>query len=747
MSKIQTSMNRRSFIKNLAVTSGTLALGFNLKAAPLALANGEAAPAEWYEFNAVLSIAPDGTIEIKVQNPDFGQGTMTSFPMIVAEELDADWADIVSVQAPNDPAKYPMQITGGSWSVRSNWAGLRMAGATAKQLLKLAAAEQWAVSVDEINTENSVLSHASGRSASYGEMAGRAAQQAIPEQVPLKEKSAFSLIGQSKKSIVAEDIVTGKPLFGIDQRAEGMLHAGIVHPPAFGLTLESFNVDAIKRMPGIVDAFSISMYPEDFVRGFSDVCAFPKIIAIVGDSTWRVKKAKQAVQANWKQMPEYQYDLVGFSGQKSTITVPTGLESTTQHSARMHGTLQQPLTEKRRDGDPEQAFKNAHKVVEQTYSAPFLAHNTMEPMNFFADVKADSAKLVGPHQGSILIHDSVAKHLGLPKDQVEMQMTRMGGGFGRRLYLHFAVEAALISQHVKRPVLLTYSREDDMTVGVYRPAYQATMRAALNKQGELTAYHIRATGIPESPLFPNRFPAGAVDNYLAEDTVIPSNITVGAYRAPESNFMAGAEQSFLDEVAEAAGKDPIDFRLELLARAKAKPVGDKNDYDAERYAGVLKLVREKSDWDNKNGRNLGVAAYFCHRSYCANVIEVEVNNGKPVVNKVTSALDCGIVINPDAAANMTQGGIINGLCHSLYGEMSFEDGAPSKDNFTNYRMLRINEAPAEIDVHFVKSDIDPTGLGEPPMPPTPAALANAIYQATGKRLYDQPFNKALNEQA
>ena len=747
MSKIQTSMNRRSFIKNLAVTSGTLALGFNLKAAPLALANGEAAPAEWYEFNAVLSIAPDGTIEIKVQNPDFGQGTMTSFPMIVAEELDADWADIVSVQAPNDPAKYPMQITGGSWSVRANWAGLRMAGATAKQLLKLAAAEQWAVSVDEINTENSVLSHASGRSASYGEMAGRAAQQAIPEQVPLKEKSAFSLIGQSKKSIVAEDIVTGKPLFGIDQRTEGMLHAGIVHPPAFGLTLESFNVDAIKRMPGIVDAFSISMYPEDFVRGFSDVCAFPKIIAIVGDSTWRVKKAKQAVQANWKQMPEYQYDLVGFSGQKSTITVPTGLESTTQHSARMHGTLQQPLTEKRRDGDPEQAFKNAHKVVEQTYSAPFLAHNTMEPMNFFADVKADSAKLVGPHQGSILIHDSVAKHLGLPKDQVEMQMTRMGGGFGRRLYLHFAVEAALISQHVKRPVLLTYSREDDMTVGVYRPAYQATMRAALNKQGELTAYHIRATGIPESPLFPNRFPAGAVDNYLAEDTVIPSNITVGAYRAPESNFMAGAEQSFLDEVAEAAGKDPIDFRLELLARAKAKPVGDKNDYDAERYAGVLKLVREKSDWDNKNGRNLGVAAYFCHRSYCANVIEVEVNNGKPVVNKVTSALDCGIVINPDAAANMIQGGIINGLCHSLYGEMSFEDGAPSKDNFTNYRMLRINEAPAEIDVHFVKSDIDPTGLGEPPMPPTPAALANAIYQATGKRLYDQPFNKALNEQA
>jgi isoquinoline 1-oxidoreductase beta subunit len=211
--------------------------------------------------------------------------------------------------------------------------------------------------------------------------------------------------------------------------------------------------------------------------------------------------------------------------------------------------------------------------------------------------------------------------------------------------------------------------------------------------------------------------------------------------------MAVAEQSFLDELAEAAGKDPIDFRLELLERAKSNPVGDNNDYDAERYAGVLKLVREKSDWDNKDGRNLGVAAYFCHSSYCANVIEVEMSQGKPLVNKVTSALDCGIVINPDAAANMTQGGIINGLCHSMYGEMTFDEGAPSKNNFTNYRMLRINEAPAEIDVHFVKSDVDPTGLGEPPMPPTPAALANAIYKATGKRLYDQPFNKALDEQA
>jgi isoquinoline 1-oxidoreductase beta subunit len=745
MNTIKTGLSRRTFIKSLAATSG-MALTFNLSAAPRALAAGMTAPDDWFEFNAVLSINPDGSIEVKVQNPDFGQGTMTSFPMIVAEELDASWSDIVAVQAPNDAEKYPRQITGGSWSVSSNWSGLRLAGATAKALLKQAAAQSWGVPASEITTSNSTLSHANGRSARYGEFAAAASQLPIPSEVTLKDKSDFDLIGRSKKSLVAEDIVSGTPLFGIDQRAEGMRYAGIVHPPAFGLTLDTFDAESLKAMPGIEDAFAIRLYPEGFMRGFSDVCAFPEIIAIVGDSTWRVMKAKKAVMASWKPMPEYEFDNLNFfSGKIKREFVPAGLENTSGHRAAMASALAGPLTEQRRDGDPEAAFANAAKVIERTYSAPFLAHNTMEPMNFFADVKAQEATLIGPHQGSILIHDSVARHLGLPKEKVEMRMTRMGGGFGRRLYLHFAVEAALISQKIQAPVLLTYSREDDMTTGVYRPTYEVTMRAAIDANNNLTGYHIKATGIPESPLFPNRFPAGAVDHYLAEDTEIESNITVGAYRAPSSNFMASAEQSFLDEVAEAMGKDPIEMRLELLERAGSNPVGEKNDYNPARYAGVLKLARDKSGWQSKGDRAMGVSAYFCHNSYCANVIELSMDGSNPVISKVTSAVDCGIVVNPDAAVNMTQGGIINGLCHSLYGEIAFDEGEPSKKNLDAYRMLRMNEAPKAIDVHFVQSDTDPTGLGEPPMPPTPAALANALYQATGQRFYEQPFIKQLEE--
>lgn len=745
MTTIKTGLTRRSFIKS-AAAGGGLALSFNVFTAPKILAaNASSAPASWFEFNAVLSISPNGTIEVKVQNPDFGQGTMTSFPMIVAEELDANWADVIAVQAPNDANKYPQQITGGSWSVSSNWSGLRMAGATAKHLLKQAAAQSWGVPLSEISSAESRLSHPDGHSASYGEFAQAAATLPIPAEVTLKDKTDFSLIGRSKKSLVADDIVTGAPLFGIDERAEGMLFAGIVHPPAFGLTLDTFDADAIKAMPGIQDVFAIDMYPEGFVRGFSDVCAFPSVVAIVGDSTWRVMKAKKALQATWKPMPDYEFDNLNFfNGKVKREFVPSGRESTQDHRAAMASALAGALTEKRRDGDPEHAFNTASTIIERAYSAPFLPHNTLEPMNFFADVKEDQATLIGPHQGSILIHDSVARHLNLPKDKVEMRMTRMGGGFGRRLYLHFVVEAALISQRVKAPILLTYSREDDMTAGVYRPAYEVTMRAAISADQQLTGYHIKATGVPESPLFANRFPAGAVDHYLAEETVIESNITVGAYRAPSSNFMAGAEQSFLDEVAQAMGKDPIEMRLELLERARLNPVGDNNDYDPARYAGVLELVRDKSGWAQRGARAMGVSAYFCHKSYCANVIELEMKDNQPILRKVTSAVDCGIVVNPDAAVNMTQGGIINGLCHSLFGELTFEAGTPSKRNLDEYRMLRINEAPESIDVYFVDSQIDPTGLGEPPMPPTPAALANALYQATGERFYEQPFIKQLN---
>jgi CO/xanthine dehydrogenase Mo-binding subunit len=348
--------------------------------------------------------------------------------------------------------------------------------------------------------------------------------------------------------------------------------------------------------------------------------------------------------------------------------------------------------------------------------------------------------VVGPTQAPEFVERTIASRLGLPLEKIDVQMTRMGGGFGRRAYNHYATEAAVISQKVKAPVKLVYTREDTTRFGVYRPAYYVTFRAALDANKNLVAFHIKAGGVPESSLHANRFPAGAVENYLAEDWSVESNITVGAFRAPGSNFMGSSEQSFLDEVAEAAGKDPIEFRLELLKRAKEKPVGTRNDYDAVRYAGVLELVREKSGWGKETTKkNRGVAAYFCHNSYAAHVLDVVIENGQPRVERVCSAIDCGIIVNPDAAVNMVEGAVVDGIGNALYGEMTFSNGEPEKDNFDTYRIIRHNEAPRAIDVHFVKNEVAPTGLGEPPFPPVFASLANALYKATGERYYHQPY--------
>lgn len=394
----------------------------------------------------------------------------------------------------------------------------------------------------------------------------------------------------------------------------------------------------------------------------------------------------------------------------------------------------------RLDGNPESAFKNAAKVIERTYSAPFLPHNTMEPMNFFASVTADKAHLVGPIQTPERLAASVSEALNLPAEKVSIMMTRMGGGFGRRLYGNFGLEAALISKQVQAPIKLVYTREDDMSNGTYRPAYKVKYRAALNEANELTAFHVHGVGIHGGPVFANRFPAGTVDNYRAENEAVASNVSTGAWRAPRSNFIAGAEQSFLDEVAEAAGKDPIDFRLALFDRAISNPVGEKNDYDPERYAGVLKLVKEKSGWGNEMpGIYRGVAAYFCHNSYVAQVIDVVIQEGKPKLKKVWCAVDCGIVVNPDAARNIIEGGVVDGIGHGMFGKLTIKEGVPQQNNFDSYNLIRHSDVPAEIETFFVDNGIDPTGLGEPGLPPAIAALANALYQAKGKRLYHQPF--------
>jgi len=744
MAKIKTQMGRRAFIKNTSLASGGLVLGFSMlnscKPKDAEKMVAREMPEEWFEINAYLRIGDNGLVTIMSPNPEFGQGVITSMPMIVADELDVDWQDVLVEQANFDQEDYGWQFTGGSQGIRRRWEGLRMAGATAKQMLIAAAAETWQVSASEITVSGGVLSHqASDNSAGYGEMASVAAKLEVPEEVNLKEVKDFTIIGTSKKSVENHKIVTGKPLFGLDYQFDGALVAMVAHPPAFGLQLKSFDGSQIKSMPGIVDVFKIKTLEDGFTRGYFDTNAFTDLVAIVGKTTWEVMNAKKQLNVDWEPIADSKFKMDRF-GTEMEVDVPSGLESTEDHYAQMNEMASKSSTTARKDGNPEEVFKTAAKIIERSYSCPFLAHNCMEPMNFFAHVTDEGAKLAGPLQAPVLTAPTVAARLGIPAEKIDIELTRMGGGFGRRAYGHYAVEAALISREAKAPVKLVYTREDDMTCGIYRPSYRADYKAALDENNNLVAFHVKAGGIPETPLFANRFPAGAVDNYLAQHWEINSNITIGAFRAPRSNFMAGVEQAFLDEVAEAAGKDPIEFRLELLQRAKDNPVGEENEYDPERLAGVLKLVREKSNWSQvPSGTHRGVSAYFCHNSYAAHVVDVTMDGNTPKVENVVCALDCGIVINPDAAANMAEGAIVDGVGNAMYGNLSFTDGKPDQTNFDRYKMIRHSEAPKNIEVHFVQNEIDPTGLGEPPFPPVFGALANAIYKATGRRHYNQPF--------
>ncbi|MEN9296382.1 MAG: hypothetical protein RJB49_1252 [Bacteroidota bacterium] len=728
-------MNRRTFLQSSALSGGGLLLSFTFLSS-----FKEKAVSSTQELNGFVKITSDNIIQIMSPNPEGGQGVKTSMPMIVAEELDVDWKQVQVIQADLDTKHFTRQFIGGSQAIHQGWKPLRQAGATARQLLREAAAKQWQVNVNDVTTDKGVLFHkASGRKATYGEMASKAAEIPLPAKVELKKVSDFQIIGKSKRNVDLRKIVTGKPLFGIDTQVKGMLYAMIVHPPAFGLRLKNIEQGSAQKMPGIKAIFPIKIFNDNYEKTFFDTTTFPEVVALVGNSTWEVMQAKKALIVHWEPFTSYTQNR-DMLGRKVVEKVPGGLESTTDHIAAMNARMLQTGTTRRKDGDIDAAFKSAAKVVERTYYGPYLAHNCMEPMNFFAHVQGDKVSLAGPLQKPEYTEQALAARLGISVDNIDIKMTRLGGGFGRRSYAHWLLESALISQKMQAPIKLQYSREDDMTAGIYRSTYSATYRAALDANNQLIGFHVKTGGTPESPLYPNRFPAGAVDNYLAEDWTIDSNITVGSFRAPRSNFMAAAEQSFLDEVAELAGKDPFDFRLELLKRAQVNPVGKNNEYEPDRFIKVLELLREKSQWDaKKKTKKMGLSAYFCHDSYAAHVLELRMQDGNPIIENVCCAVDCGIVINPDAAKNLSEGGIVDGIGAAMYGKMTIEKGAPQSSNFDTYRMIRHHEAPKKIDVHFVKNDIDPTGMGEPAYPPVFAALANAIYKATGKRHYSQPF--------
>lgn len=693
-------------MKLFAVAGGGLVLGFNSTssiASGLGLIDGSNLPAAAIDFNSYLSISPENIITILSPNPELGQNIKTSFPMIVAEELDADWTKVKVVQAPLDTNKFERQVTGGSGAVPHSWERLRKAGATARQMLMEAAAKRWNVSANSLSTENGMVVHAtSDRKLSYGELAIEASKLPVPTDVKLKDNKDFKLIGTAVRNVDNHEMITGKPLYGLDVYKEGMLFAVIQRPEAFGMKLKSVDAAKAKALPGIVD-----------------VVTFGNNVAVVGKSTWQVMKARKELKIAYE---------------------PDGaLESSADHDRLFKELLNSPdATVRRKDGDVEAAFKNAAKVIKSEYQCPFLSHSPMEPMNFFAHVRPDGVELAGPTQTPQRARDMVAKLLDIAPEKITLELTRLGGGFGRRLSADYVLEAAELSSIIKAPVKVIWSREDDMSGGTYRPAVRYRFEAALDAKGNIIGYKLRGVGINSgNPTREDNFPSGAVENLLIDSVEHKSPITTGPWRAPITNFLAFAEQAFLDEVAQAAKKDPVQFRLELLDKAKKTPVGEIK-YDIDRMRGVIELAAEKSNWGKKKGVHQGFSVYFSHRSYVAQVAEVKLVKSVPVVEKVYAAADCGIVVNLSGAYQQVRGGIVDGLGHAMYSKLSFKDGAVEQKNFNNYRLIRLKEVP-EIDVHFVNNGIDPTGLGEPALPPTGGAVANAIFKATGKRLRNQPF--------
>jgi isoquinoline 1-oxidoreductase beta subunit len=702
---------RRDFMKLFTAAGGGLVLGFNWN-------NSVAASAEIVKanllaegdimFNSYLSISPQGVITIFSPNPELGQNIKTSFPMIVAEELDADWAAVKVLQAPLDTKKFERQLTGGSGAIPHSWERLRKAGATARHMLVEAAAKKWNVSASSLTTENSYVLHGdTGRKLGYGELATDASSITVPTEVKLKDKKDFKLIGQPIRNVDNQAMITGKPLYGLDFYREGMLFAMIQRPPSFGTKIKSVDSAAAKAMPGIVD-----------------VVTFKNNVAVVGKSTWQVNKARKVLK-------------VLYENEGAT-------ESTSDHDVLLKNLLDSTdpalVTVKRKDGEVDTAFKNAAKVIAREYQCPFLSHSPMEPMNFFAHVTGDKAELIGPTQTPDLARNETAKLLGIPPENVTLELTRLGGGFGRRLKADYVLEAAELSSIIKAPVKLIWTREDDISGGSYRPAVRYRFEAALDSNSKLIGYKLRGVGINAGNCTrEDNFPSGAVDNLLIESVEHKSPITTGAWRAPITNFLAFAEQAFIDEVAMAANEDPVKFRLDLLDKAKQSPVGAIK-YDIDRMKAVISLAAEKAEWGKKKNVAQGFSVYFSHRSYVAQVAEIEMVKGQPVLHKIIAAADCGIVVNLSGAYQQVRGGITDGLGHAMYSNLTFKNGETEQKNFNTYRLIRMKEVPA-IDVHFVNNGIDPTGLGEPALPPTGGAVANALFKATGKRFYNQPFSK------
>ena len=724
-------VSRRDFIRVSAIAGGGILLASYID--PLGASEVGGATAADASLNAYIRLTPDGIVTIIAKNPEVGQGVKTMLPMLIAEELDVEWKNVRIQQGDLDMKNYQGQVAGGSTATPTNWLPMRRVGAAGRAMLVSAAAQGWNVPVAECETEKGVVYHrASGRSSMYGDLASRAATMTAPDlaTVALKDSKSFRIIGAPMRGVDTHKIVTGVPLYGIDVTVPGMLYATFVKCPVFGGKVESANVDAIKALPGVRHAF--------VVDGTTNLTGLMPGVAIVADSWWQARRARTKLQVTWNEGATAQQSSAAFAAQAATFA---------------KGPAQRAL---RKDGDFDAALAGASKKVSGDYFYPFIAHAPLEPQNCTAHWKRDGQlEIWAPSQNPAAGRGLIVQTLGIKDSDITVHITRSGGGFGRRLMNDYMVEAAAIAKTVGVPVKLLWTREDDMQHDFYRPAGFHFLSGGVDDAGKVVAWRNHFVSFGEGQNFAaganigaTEFPQHFVPNFSLETSVMPLGVPTGYLRAPGSNGIAFATQSFIDELAQAAGKDPLQFRLDLLASPITEAAGtgpQQATYDAARARSVLERVREVSGWGKTSlprGTGMGVAFHFSHRGYFAEVIQASVSKaGKLKVEKVWVAGDIGSeIINPMNAENQVQGSVQDGLAQALGQEITIDNGRTVQSNFADFPLLRFAQA-VPVEVHFVKSTVAPTGLGEPALPPVPPALCNAIFAATGIRVRSLPLSK------
>ena len=708
-------LDRRQFLKLTGLVGGGLMLSFTT---PRALANGTT-----LKPNGYIKIDATGIV-IYAKNPEVGQGVKTSLPMIVAEELDAAWDDVQVVQSPIDQAAYGAQFAGGSMSIPMNWDSLRRAGATARAMLVEAAAKRWGVEPASLSTEASHVIHAaSGRKLAYTELAAEAAASKIPDPqtVALKNPKAFRLLGKRITGVDNDALVRGEPLFGIDQTVPGMKYAVYQKCPAIGGKVKSANLDAIKAMSGVRDAFVL--------EGNGNAGELLPGVAIVADNTWSAIQAKRALKVEWDETDASKDSWSHAKSEAARLREESGPQVVNT-------------------GDVDAAFASAAGKVSGFYSYHFVSHATLEPQNCTASFKDGELELWAPTQTPGQGIASAAKVVGISPAKVTLHQLRGGGGFGRRLYNDFTCEAAAISKRAGVPVKLQWTREDDMAYDLYRAGGFHQMDGSVDENGKVTGWRDRfitftndgRRPVSGGALSPGVFPAGLVDSVRVEQTALPWKNRCAAWRAPGSNVFGFVVQGFLDELAHAAGRDSLEVLLEVLG--DPRQLGRRGMHTG-RAAGVVKLAAKEAGWRRKlpDGHGMGIAFYYSHAGHIAEVAEVSVNDDKQVrVHKVTVAADVGPIVNLSGAENQMQGSVVDGLSTMTGLSVTFENGRVQQSNFDQYPMLRMPSTP-EVAVHFVDSDYPPTGLGEPALPPLAPAVCNAIFAASGHRIRTLPISE------